>query len=156
MAKIAVFPGSFDPITKGHENLIRRAIPLFDRVVVAIGINAEKKYMFSLEQRMQWIKQTFNFEDKVEVDSYQGLTVNFCRTKGAGHIIRGLRNAEDFQFESSIAQMNSELANEVDTIFLVSKPEYAAYSSSIVRDIYRNGGDVNKFIPNSIQLDDSF
>ncbi len=156
MARIAIFPGSFDPITKGHENLIRRALPLFDKVIVAIGINAEKKYMFTLEERMNWIKQTFSFEDRVEVGSYQGLTVNYCRSVGAMHIIRGLRNAEDFQFEKSIAQMNRELAQEVDTVFLVTNPEYAAYSSSIVRDIHRNGGDVSKFIPNSIQLNDAF
>lgn len=156
MARIAVFPGSFDPITKGHEDLIKRALPLFDKIVVAIGYNAEKKYMFGLDQRKQWIRQAFNFEDKIEVGHYEGLTVNFCRSMGANYIIRGLRNAEDFQFEKSIAQMNRELAHEVDTVFLVTHPEYAAYSSSIVRDIYRNGGDVSKFLPNAVQLDDKF
>lgn len=156
MAKIAVFPGSFDPITKGHENLIKRALPLFDKVIVAIGVNADKKYMFTLEERKNWIKKTFSFEDKLEVGSYEGLTINYCRKMGANYIIRGLRNAEDFQFEKSIAQMNRELAPEVDTIFLVTAPEYSAYSSSIVRDIFRNNGDVSKFIPNSIQLNDDF
>lgn len=156
MARVAVFPGSFDPITKGHEDLIKRCLPLFDKIVVAIGVNAEKKYMFGLEERTKWINQVFNFEDKVVVDHYEGLTVGFCRQVGANFIIRGLRNAEDFQFEKSIAQMNRELGPEVDTIFLVTHPEYAAYSSSIVRDIYRNGGDVSKFIPNAIQLDDDF
>lgn len=156
MANIAVFPGSFDPITKGHEDIIKRALPLFNKVVVAVGVNSEKKYMFSLEERMKWIKDAFAFDDRVEVGQYEGLTVNYCRSIGAGYVIRGLRNAEDFQFEKSIAQMNRELAPDVDTVFLVTSPAFAAYSSSIVRDIYRNGGDVSKFIPNTIQLDDSF
>mgnify|MGYP006299426589 CR=1 FL=1 len=156
MEKIAVYPGSFDPITKGHEDIIKRALPVFDKIVVAIGVNSNKTYMFSLEERMQWIRQTFNFEDRVQVANYEGLTVNFCRKVNATFIIRGLRNAEDFQFESSIAQMNKELAPEVDTMFFVASPEYSAYSSTIVRDIKRNGGDVTKFIPTSIQLDDDF
>ncbi len=156
MEKIAVYPGSFDPITKGHEDIIKRALPLFDKIIVAIGVNANKKYMFSLEERTNWIRQTFNFEDKVEVSNYEGLTVNFCRNKNASFIIRGLRNAEDFQFESSIAQMNKELAPEVDTLFYVTSPELSAYSSTIVRDIVRNGGDVTKFIPNAIQITDDF
>lgn len=156
MEKIAVYPGSFDPITKGHENIIKRALPLFDKIVVAIGVNSNKTYMFSLEERMKWIRQTFHFEDRIEVATYEGLTVNFCRKVKATFIIRGLRNAEDFQFESSIAQMNKELAPEVDTLFFVASPEYSAYSSTIVRDIKRNGGDVTKFIPTSIQLDDDF
>lgn len=154
MAKIAVFPGSFDPITKGHENLIKRALPIFDKVIVAIGVNADKKYMFSLKERKEWIRQTFSFAENLEVGSYEGLTVNYCRSVGANYIIRGLRNSEDFQFESSIAQMNRELAEEIDTVFMVTSPEYSAYSSSIVRDILRNDGDVSKFIPNSIQLND--
>lgn len=154
MEKIAIFPGSFDPITKGHEDIIKRALPLFDKVIVAIGINANKKYMFPLEDRMKWIDDTFDFEDRIVVDHYEGLTVNYCRKISAGHIIRGVRNSEDFQFESSIAQMNKELAPEVDTVFFVTAPELSAYSSTIVRDIFRNGGDVTKFIPNSVKLNE--
>lgn len=154
MERIAVFPGSFDPITKGHEDLIRRALPLFDKVIVAIGVNAEKKYMFSLENRIKWIKKTFASETNLEVGNYAGLTVDYCRTIGAQYIIRGLRNPNDFEFEKSIAQMNRELAPEIETVSLVTDPRYSSYSSSIVRDILRNHGDVSKFIPNSVQLND--
>jgi|SRR5690554_3540977 len=152
MTRIAVFPGSFDPITKGHEDLIRRALPLFDKVVVAIGVNAEKKYMFSLESRINWIKKTFASEANLEVDNYEGLTIDYCRSIGAQYIIRGIRDSRDFEFEKSIAQMNRELASEIETVSLITNPRYAAYSSTIVRDILRNSGDVKKFIPNSIDL----
>lgn len=156
MARIAVFPGSFDPITKGHENIVKRALPLFDQVIVAVGINANKKYLFPLEKRVEWIKATFNFEPKVTVETYTGLTVRFCLEKQAGHIIRGLRNSGDFQFEKGIAQMNREMVGGVDSIFFVTSPELSAISSSIVRDIIRNDGDVSKFIPNAIDLNGDF
>ena len=152
MTRIAVFPGSFDPITKGHEDLIRRALPLFDKVVVAIGINANKKYMFPLETRINWIKKTFASESNLEVGNYEGLTVDYCRSIGAHYIIRGLRNPNDFEFEKSIAQMNRELAPEIETVSLVTDPRYSSYSSTIVRDILRNRGDAQKFIPNAIDL----
>lgn len=152
MTRIAVFPGSFDPITKGHEDLIRRALPLFDKVVVAIGVNADKKYMFSLETRINWIKKTFDSEPNLEVGNYEGLTVDYCRSIGAQYIIRGLRNPNDFEFEKSIAQMNRELAPEIETVSLVTDPRYSSYSSTIVRDILRNRGDAQQFIPNAIDL----
>lgn len=152
MARIAVFPGSFDPITKGHADIVNRAAPLFDEVIVAIGVNATKKYAFSLEQRVDWIKKTFANNPAVRVETYQGLTVNFCKEQGATHLIRGLRDAADFQFEKGIAQMNRALADNIDTLFLVTTPEFAAISSSIVRDIYRNGGDVRKFVPQEIEI----
>lgn len=156
MAKIAVFPGSFDPMTKGHENIVKRALPLFDEIIVAVGVNANKQYMFSLEQRVEWIKATFNFEPKVTVETYEGLTVRYCMERQASHIIRGLRNAGDFQFERGIAQMNRDMVSSVDTVFFVTSPELSAISSSIVRDIIRNGGDVSKFVPNAIDIDGDF
>lgn len=152
MARVAVFPGSFDPITKGHEDIVNRALPLFDEIIVAVGVNATKKYTFSLEQRVQWIKETFAKSPQIRVETYEGLTVNFCTKQRATHIIRGLRSSADFQFEKGIAQMNRELADNIDTLFLVTTPELAAISSSIVRDIYRNGGDVRKFVPNAIDI----
>ena len=156
MANIAVFPGSFDPITKGHENIVKRALPLFDQIIVAVGVNANKKYLFSLEQRVAWIKATFNFEPKVTVETYEGLTVRFCLEKQAGHIVRGLRNSGDFQFEKGIAQMNRDMVSGVDTLFFMTSPELSAISSSIVRDIIRNGGDISKFVPNAIDIDGEF
>lgn len=156
MSKIAIFPGSFDPITKGHEMIIKRALPLFDKIIIAVGFNSEKKYLFALEQRIKWIKETFNFEDKIEVSTYSGLTVQYCKSVGANFIIRGLRGSADFQFEKSIAQMNKGMAPEVDTMFLITDPELSAISSTIVREIYKNGGDVSKFIPNAIQINNEF
>lgn len=154
MKRIAVFPGSFDPITKGHEDLIKRAIPLFDEIIVAIGVNANKQYMFSLEQRKKWIKQTFAEEPKIKVDDYTGLTIEYCKNIGAQFIIRGLRDVKDFEYEKSIAQMNRELSQNIETISIITHPRYAPYSSSIVRDILRNNGDVKQFIPNKIEINE--
>lgn len=156
MSRIAVFPGSFDPITKGHENIVKRALPLFDKVIVAVGVNSSKNCLFPLEKRLAWIKATFNFEPKVSVETYEGLTVKFCLDRQANFIIRGLRHAGDFQFEKGIAQMNREMVNAVDTIFFVTTPELSAINSTIIRDIIRNGGDVSKFIPTAIDLNGNF
>jgi pantetheine-phosphate adenylyltransferase len=152
MQKIAVFPGSFDPITRGHESVINRALPLFDKVVVAIGENAEKKSFFSLEQRLTWLHAIFANESKIEIATFSGLTVDFCQTKNATFILRGLRTAADFEFERSIGQMNKLMVPGIETVFLLCAPEYASLSSSIVRDIIRNGGDVRQFVPDEIVI----
>ena len=147
MSRIAVFPGSFDPLTLGHVDIISRGLSVFDRIIIGIGNNAEKKYMFPLEERTNWIKNTFSKEPKVEVIAYSGLTVDFCKKMQAGFILRGLRNAADFEFEKAIAHMNAGMADEIETIFVLSDLRYGALSSSIVRDIIRNGGNAEHFLP---------
>ncbi len=148
--KIAVFPGSFDPITNGHVDIIKRSLPLFDKIIVAIGQNSEKKYLFTLEQRMQWIKDVFKDEPKIAVDKYTSLTVKFCMEVKAGFIIRGLRSSADFEYEKSIAQFNKAM-EPVETVFLISEPSLAPISSTIVRDIIRNQGDPSAFIPRQVK-----
>lgn len=152
MKRIALFPGSFDPITLGHTSIIQRALPLFDEIIVAIGINSQKEYMFSLEQRMQWIRDCFADFPKISVESYQGLTINFCKEKNARFILRGIRNQQDFEFERSIAQMNSQLDKKIETVFLFTQLEYAAINSTIVRDIIRNDGEAQQFLPPSVKI----
>ena len=152
MEKIAVFPGSFDPITIGHESLVKRALPLFDKIIVSIGTNSSKSYYFSLEQRLNFIQETFAGEEKVEVMTFEGLTVDFCREIGAGFLLRGLRISSDFDFERNIALMNRAMDPNIETVFLVSEPEYSAINSTIVRDIIRNGGDASSFVPEAIDL----
>jgi pantetheine-phosphate adenylyltransferase len=150
--KIGVFPGSFDPITIGHESVIKRALPLFDKIIVAIGNNSNKKYHFSIEKRMEMIEQAFKDEQKIEVKIFQGLTVDFCKKNNAQFIIRGLRSSTDFDFERPIAQMNKALNEHIDTVFLLTDPEMSAISSTIVRDIIVNGGDVSQFIPKNTKI----
>lgn len=150
--KIAIFPGSFDPITTGHEAIVLRALELFDEVHVAIGINSKKTYLFDLDKRIQWLKDLFQDYPNVHVTHYQTLTVNFCKELGANYILRGLRNSVDFNYEKSIAQMNKALMPEIETIFLLTAPELSAINSSIVREIYINGGDISSFIPKKISL----
>jgi pantetheine-phosphate adenylyltransferase len=146
--KIAVFPGSFDPITLGHVNLIERIAPLFDKIIVAIGFNSTKSSgMFDLKERQLFIANAFSSNPSIEIATYEGLTIDFCKKVGAKTIIRGLRNTVDFEFEKSIAQMNKDLAPEIETLFLFTAPAYSAINSSIVRDIIRNGGNANQFLP---------
>ncbi|MCB2221212.1 MAG: pantetheine-phosphate adenylyltransferase [Bacteroidetes bacterium] len=150
--KIAVFPGSFDPITRGHESVIKRAVPLFDQLYIAIGLNAEKKGFFTIEQRLHWIEEVFADEPKILVTQYEGLTVDFCRQNNIGYILRGLRTSADFEFERSIGQVNKKLYPDIETVFLLTAPEYTSLNSSIVRDILRHGGDASQFVPEKISL----
>ncbi len=150
--KTAVFPGSFDPFTKGHEDIVRKALPLFDKVIVAIGVNSTKKYLFDLEKRERWIHAVFADTDQVEVVTFEGLTVDLCKKHGASFILRGLRNPADFQYESNIAHMNEGLDPSIQSVFLLCDPRFAAINASIVREIFKNGGDVSNFIPNTIDL----
>jgi len=149
--KKAVFPGSFDPLTLGHYDIIKRAIKLFDEVIVAIGVNAEKNYMFSLEERMRFIEESFAGETKVKVVSYEGLTVDFCLKNNVEFILRGLRNPGDFEFEKAIAHTNRDLA-PIETVFLLTAANTSYISSSIVRDVIRNHGDYTKLVPISVRV----
>ncbi|OSY87833.1 phosphopantetheine adenylyltransferase [Tenacibaculum holothuriorum] len=149
--KRAVFPGSFDPITLGHVDIINRAIPLFDEIVIAIGVNAKKNYMFSLEERKRFIENAFFAEDKISVETYKGLTVDYCKEINADFILRGLRNPADFEFEKAIAQTNRKLSG-IETVFLLTSAETSFISSSIVRDIVRNNGDASSLIPDSVKI----
>ena len=150
MKRIAIFPGSFDPITKGHESILRRALPLFDEIIIAIGKNSDKKNYFPLEQREKWIKEVFADEPKVKVETYSGLTIDFCKKVNAHYILRGLRTSADFEFEKAIAQNNKIMSPDIETIFILPVPELSAINSTIVRDIIRNGGDVAPFVPSKI------
>lgn len=145
--KIALFPGSFDPVTKAHVDILKRSISLFDKVVVGIGINSTKQALLSIETRQHMLESVFANEPKVEVKTYSGLTVDYCKQIGAEYMIRGIRTVSDFEYEKAIAQMNHALVPEIESIFIVSKPGYSSISSTIVRDILRNGGDVSQFIP---------
>lgn len=151
--RIAIFPGSFDPMTIGHADIVYRALPLFDKIIISIGINSQKKYLFPIEKRIHWIERIFEKEKNVTVDSYNGLTVDFCKKAGANYILRGLRSPSDFEYEKVIGQMNRLMKPEIENIFLLSQPQYTPVSSTIVRDIIINGGDASPFLPEIIAKD---
>ncbi|MEG1910243.1 MAG: pantetheine-phosphate adenylyltransferase [Bacteroidales bacterium] len=147
MDKIAVFPGSFDPLTIGHESVIRRALPLFDKLIIAIGRNTEKKGLFEVDQRLLFIKELFKNESKIEVDSFENLTVDYCKKMNASYLIRGLRTSADFEFERMIALTNKTLECNIETVFMLTDSKHTFITSSIVRDILRYHGDVSQFVP---------
>jgi pantetheine-phosphate adenylyltransferase len=151
MEKIAVFPGSFDPITLGHYDIVKRSVPLFDKIVVAIGINADKKYMFSLEERKRFIEESFKDMPSVSVVTYEGLTIDLCKKLKAHFIVRGLRNPADFEFEKAIAHTNRKLS-KIETVFLLTASDTSYISSSIVRDVIRNGGEYGLLVPDAVKV----
>jgi pantetheine-phosphate adenylyltransferase len=152
MERIALFPGSFDPFTIGHESIVRRALPLFDKIIIAIGYNTLKKTLLSVENRERMIKDVFSKEKKIEVAKFQGLTVDFCKTVGAKYLLRGLRTAADFEYERAIGQMNKAMKPEIESVFFLTSPEYTPVNSTIVRDIIIYGGDASKFLPKGIEI----
>tara|TARA_X000000368_G_C22897558_1_gene652549 strand:- start:413 stop:871 length:459 start_codon:yes stop_codon:yes gene_type:complete len=152
MTKIAIFPGSFSPFSIGHQSVIEKALPLFDKIIISIGINSEKDQYFSIQERMQWIESVYGNNNKIEIKRYEGLTVDFCKNEDANFILRGLRDSHDFKFEKNIAQMNKDLNPDIETIFIITPPELSHISSSLIRDIIKNGGDVSKFMPKKINI----
>ena len=146
--KIALFPGSFDPVTKAHVDIVKRSVGLFDKVYIGIGANSSKKGLLSIETREQMLRAVFQHDDRIHIVAYEGLTVNFCKSIGATYMIRGIRTVSDFEYEKAIAQMNHALMPDIESIFIVSKPGYSSISSTIVREIMRHNGDVAQFIPN--------
>ena len=150
--KIAVFPGSFDPITIGHVDLVRRALPLFDKIIVAVGINSTKKHLFPHEQRMEWLRQVFAQYPNVGVDAFPNLTAHYCQRIGANYLLRGLRNGSDFDYEKTISQLNHIIGGGIETVFLISQPEFSHISSTIVREIIIGGADATPFIPKEITI----
>jgi pantetheine-phosphate adenylyltransferase len=152
---IAIFPGSFDPFTIGHESIVRRALSMFDKVVVGIGINTTKSSFFPIEKRVQWIQRVFqDMEGRVEVKTFAGLTIDFCKTEKARYILRGLRTAADFEYERAIAQTNKAMYPDIETVFLLTLPHHTFINSSIIREIIRQGGDASKFLPKNYNVND--
>ena len=150
MQRICLFPGTFDPVTLGHIDIINRSLPLFDKVVVGIGINASKNPMFTADQRKFWFDEIYKDQPKVEVSTYDGLTVKFCQSIGANFILRGIRYVSDFEYEKTIADANRTMDHTIETIFLTGEPKYTSVASTIVRDIIRNGGDASPFLPEAV------
>ena len=149
--KKAVFPGSFDPITSGHVDIVRRALPLFDEIIVAIGVNTQKSYLFTLEKRVNWLKEVFAKDGKVRIDTYEGLTAHYCQEIEAKYMIRGLRNASDFDYEKTISQLNHIVGGHLETVFFISQPQYSHISSTIVREIIKGKGDASPFLPPEVK-----
>lgn len=156
MKKIAVFPGSFSPFTLGHKSIVERTLPLFDKLIIAIGINSNKSNNFPTEKNQMWIQSLFANETKIEVLTYSGLTVDFCKEKNSKYIVRGVRDEKDFEFEKKVAQNNKELNNEIETLLITTLPKYSHISSTIVRDIMLNKGDLSKLIPNHSEIREHF
>jgi pantetheine-phosphate adenylyltransferase len=152
MERKAVFPGSFDPFTIGHESIVKRALTLFDEIIIAIGYNTNKKGFFPLEKRLLWIREVFEGDHRIVVDHYEGLTIDFCKQAGARYLLRGIRTSADFEYERAIAQVNKQMMPEIESVFLLTYPEYTPVTSSLVRDIIRLGGDASKFLPSSPDL----
>lgn len=149
--RICLFPGTFDPVTLGHTDIINRALPLFDKLVIGIGKNSGKVSMFSDQQRLQWLRDIYAHEPKVEATIYEGLTVECCRKVGATFILRGIRYVNDFEYEKAIADMNRSLDNQIETVFLTCLPQFTSVASTLVRDVLKNGGDVGQFLPDVVQ-----
>jgi len=152
MQRICLFPGTFDPITNGHVDIIYRAVSLFDKLVIGVGINTSKQPMFSVEQRVEWMREIFKNEPKIQTVGYEGLTIEYCKEIKAHYILRGIRYISDFEYERAIADMNRMLAPDIETIFLTCSPQYSTISSTIVRDVIRNGGDVSMFVPAEVRF----
>jgi pantetheine-phosphate adenylyltransferase len=150
--KKALFPGSFDPITKGHQDIVLKGLQIFDKIVLGVGVNTTKKSLFTVEQRIETLKEVFKDEPRIEIMSYNGLTVKFCKSIGAQFILRGLRSGLDFEYEQSIAYANKEMEGDVETIFLLSSPSYSNISSTIVRDIMLHDGDYSRFVPDAVHF----
>jgi pantetheine-phosphate adenylyltransferase len=152
MERICLFPGTFDPVTKGHVDVISRAVSLFDKLIIGIGINSSKQPMFTVEQRCGWIKEIFKNDPRIDAVGYTGLTVDYCKEIGAQYILRGIRYISDFEYEKAIADMNRMLAPDIETLFLTCSPEYSTISSTLVRDVIRNNGNVSLFVPKEVKF----
>jgi pantetheine-phosphate adenylyltransferase len=154
MERIAIFPGSFDPFTIGHESVVRRAMVLFDKIVIMIGYNSNKRPFFPIEKRVKWINEVFKNDKNVSVEIYEGLTVDFCRKVNARFILRGIRTSSDFEYERAIAQINKQMYPELESVFLLTLPEHTPVNSTIVRDIILHGGDASRFLPKTLNIDE--